>query len=89
MASGPLKIKKGTCPVFILATRRHTIESVVYNSMKTATHSCEKWKTACMKSCAGSLIFLAKTDTLHDVTPVPYDDIHLCNNLSTKTQLLV
>ncbi len=28
MASGPLKIKKGTCPVLILATHRHTIESV-------------------------------------------------------------
>ncbi len=28
MASGPLKIKKGTCPVLILATWRHTTESV-------------------------------------------------------------
>ncbi len=28
MASGPLKIKKGTCPVLILATHRHTTESV-------------------------------------------------------------
>ncbi len=28
MASGPLKIKKGTRPVLILATHRHTTESV-------------------------------------------------------------
>ncbi len=28
MASGPLKIKKGTCPVLIRATQRHTTESV-------------------------------------------------------------
>ncbi len=28
MANGPLKIKKGTCPVLILATQRHTTESV-------------------------------------------------------------
>ena len=28
MASGPLKIKKGTCPALILATWRHTTESV-------------------------------------------------------------
>ncbi len=27
MASGPLKIEKGTCPVLILATHRHTTES--------------------------------------------------------------
>ena len=28
MASGPLKIEKGTRPVLILATHRHTTESV-------------------------------------------------------------
>ncbi len=31
MASGPLKLKKGTCPVLILATHRHTTESVSLN----------------------------------------------------------
>ncbi len=29
MASGPLKIEKGTHPVLILATHRHTTESAV------------------------------------------------------------
>ncbi len=31
MASGHLKIKKGTRPVLILATHRHTTESVDYD----------------------------------------------------------
>ncbi len=31
MASGPLKLKKGTRPVLILATWRHTTESVWYS----------------------------------------------------------
>ena len=34
MASLPLKIKKGTCPVFMQATRRHTTESVGMRSQK-------------------------------------------------------
>ena len=29
MASGPLKIEKGTCPLLIQATHRHTTESAV------------------------------------------------------------
>ncbi len=32
MASGPLKIEKGTCPVLVLATRRHTTVSVTVYS---------------------------------------------------------
>ncbi len=34
MASGPLKIEKGTRPVLILATHRHTTESVVSDITK-------------------------------------------------------
>ncbi len=35
MASGPLKIEKGTCSVLILATHRHTTESAAIKNVKS------------------------------------------------------
>ncbi len=39
MASGPLKIEKGTRPVLILATHRHTTESVMSSILTTLLQS--------------------------------------------------
>ncbi len=66
IASGPLKIEKGTHPVFILATHRHTTESVVIPGyavglgwiitdkqklIETATHSLAIFSTIVHHSC--------------------------------------
>ncbi len=53
MASGPLKIEKGTCPVLILATHRHTTESVGY-VLVWGIMDCVRYQTsgsACLSIC--------------------------------------